>query len=152
VRPDNPQTIVEDLGANQDTVLLVVGAFVVIVVAPICEELFFRGFLFRILRTRMSFWLAAVADGVIFGLVHGSFIILPVLAVLGVALCWVYERTGSLVPAIAIHVLNNTIAYGATTEDGWAAAAAFGGTMLVACAAATVLLTPAGPRPARQAG
>ena len=94
---------------------------IVVVGAPIVEELFFRGFLFRILRVRAGFWLAAVLDGLIFGAVHGSLIILPVLAVLGVALCWVYERTGSLFPCIAIHALNNTIAYGATTENGWAA-------------------------------
>jgi membrane protease YdiL (CAAX protease family) len=151
VRPDNPQTLVEDVGANESTALLVIGALMVIVVAPICEEVFFRGFLFRILRIRMSFWIAAALDGVIFGLVHGSFVILPVLAVLGVALCWVYERTGSLVPAIAIHAFNNMIAYGATTDDGWAVAGAFGTAMLVACAAATALLTPREPAPGRQA-
>jgi membrane protease YdiL (CAAX protease family) len=151
VRPENPQTLVEDVGANESTALLVTGALMVIVIAPICEEVFFRGFLFRILRTRMSFWVAAVVDGVVFGLVHGSFVIVPVLAVLGVVLCWVYERTGSLVPAIAIHAFNNTLAYGATTDDGWAVAGAFGAAMLVACAAATALLTPRTPAPGQQA-
>jgi membrane protease YdiL (CAAX protease family) len=146
-RPENPQTLVEDVGANESAPLLVTGALMVIVIAPICEEVFFRGFLFRILRVRMSFWLAAVIDGVVFGLVHGSLVIVPVLAVLGVVLCWVYERTGSLVPAIAIHAFNNTLAYGATTDDGWAVAGAFGAAMLVACAAATALLTPRTPAP-----
>ncbi|MEA2449803.1 MAG: protease family protein [Thermoleophilaceae bacterium] len=145
LQPHNPQTIVDDLGANNDTALLVIGGLVVIVVAPLCEELFFRGFLFRILRVRTTFWLAALADGVIFGLVHGSLIIAPVLAVLGLALCWVYERTGSLFPCIAIHALNNTIAYGATTDNGWVAAGAIGATMLVACAAAPALLPRAAP-------
>jgi membrane protease YdiL (CAAX protease family) len=152
LHPKNPQTIVEDLGSNQDTALLVIGGLVVIVVAPICEELFFRGFLFRVLRVRMAFWLAAALDGLFFGAVHGSLVILPVLAVLGVALCWVYERTGSLFPCIAIHALNNTIAYGATTEDGWAAAGAIGAAMLLACAVVPALLprrlVPPGVEPA----
>jgi membrane protease YdiL (CAAX protease family) len=150
-RPENPQTLVEDVGANESAALLVTGALMVIVIAPICEEVFFRGFLFRVLRVRMSFWPAAAIAGVLFGLAHFSLVIVPVLAVLGVVLCWVYERTGSLLPCIAIHAFNNTLAYGATTDDGWAVAGAFGAAMLVACAAATALLTPRTPAPDQQA-
>jgi membrane protease YdiL (CAAX protease family) len=140
LHPKNPQTIVQDLGANQSTLLLVVGAIVVIVVAPFCEEFFFRGFVFRVLRMRMGFWAAAALDGVIFGAAHGALVILPVLAVLGVALCWVYERTGSILPTMALHALNNTIAYGGSTHDGWVAAGAVGGAMIGACAIALVVL------------
>jgi membrane protease YdiL (CAAX protease family) len=146
--PKNPQKIVEDLGADQSTALLVLGAVAVIVVAPIAEELLFRGFLFRVLRMRTGFWAAALIDGVLFGLVHGSLVILPVLAFLGVALCWVYERTGSLFPCIAIHVLNNTIAYGGTTDHGWAAAGALGAAMLAACALVPGALGRRAPAPA----
>jgi membrane protease YdiL (CAAX protease family) len=146
--PKNPQKIVDDLGADQSTALLVTGAIAVIVVAPIAEELLFRGFLFRVLRMRMAFWAAALIDGVLFGLVHGSLVILPVLAFLGVALCWVYERTGSLFPCIAIHALNNTIAYGGTTDHGWAAAGALGGVMLAACTVVPGVLGRRAPAPA----
>jgi uncharacterized protein len=145
--PKNPQKIVEDLGADQSTVLLVSGAIAVIVVAPVAEELLFRGFLFRVLRLRMGFWAAAVIDGALFGLVHGSLVILPILAVLGVALCWVYERTGSLFPCIAIHALNNTIAYGGTTNHGWAAAGVAGGVMLAACVTVPGMLRRRAPSP-----
>jgi membrane protease YdiL (CAAX protease family) len=140
VNPHNPQTIVQDLGANTSTTLLVTGAVVVIVVAPICEETFFRGFLYRVLRLRMGFLLAASIDGLIFGAVHGSLVILPVLAVLGFALCWVYERTGSILPTIAIHAVNNTLAYGSMTHHGWAAAGAAGGVMLAGCAVCLLTL------------
>jgi membrane protease YdiL (CAAX protease family) len=154
IKEKNPQTIVEDLGADQSTVLLVVGALVVIIVAPICEELFFRAFLFRVLRLRMPLVPAAIAGGLIFGAAHLSLIILPVLAVLGVALCVVYEKTGSLFPCIAIHVVNNTIAYGSTTDDGWATAGAVGGAMLIACAVLPVALRrrpqPVGVEPAAE--
>jgi membrane protease YdiL (CAAX protease family) len=145
VRPDNPQTLVEDVGANESATLLVLGGLMVIVVAPVCEELFFRGMLFRVLRNRLPFWPAAAIVGAIFGLVHGALIIAPVLAFLGGALCWLYERTGSLLPAIALHVINNTVTYAVLAEDGVVVAAAFGTAMLVACAAALT------PRPARQA-
>src|SRR3954467_11888032 len=133
VRPKNPQRVVEDLGADTNTLLLVIAAVVVIAVAPVCEELFFRGVLFRVLRQRMPLWPAAIVDGILFGFVHGSLVILPVLAVLGIMFCYVYERTGSLFPTIALHSLNNTIAYGATTNDGWVPAAVMGTLVIAGC-------------------
>jgi membrane protease YdiL (CAAX protease family) len=133
VQPHNPQKIVQDLGADRSTLLLVTGALIVIAVAPVCEELFFRGFVFRVLRMRMGFWAAALIDGVLFGLVHGVNIVLPVLAVLGVVLCWVYERTGSLFASIAIHAFNNMVSYGASTDHGWAAALPVGLAVLAGC-------------------
>jgi membrane protease YdiL (CAAX protease family) len=133
VRQKNPQKVVETLGADTSTLLLVLGAVVVIAVAPLCEELFFRGILFTVLRRRMPFWPAAVIDGVLFGFVHGSLVIVPVLAALGVTFCYVYARTGSLFPTIALHSLNNTIAYGVTTNHGWAPAAVVGTLVIGAC-------------------
>ncbi|HET9012731.1 MAG TPA: CPBP family intramembrane glutamic endopeptidase, partial [Gemmatimonadaceae bacterium] len=147
LQPDNPQTIAEELGADRSTLLLVMGALVVIVVAPVCEELFFRGFLFRVLRSNMPFLAAALIDGVLFGLVHGSFVILPVLAFLGVALCWLYTRTGTLFAPIAVHALNNTIAYGAVTDNGWGVALPMGVAMIVACALVPALLPRRTPAP-----
>jgi membrane protease YdiL (CAAX protease family) len=145
VDTENKQQIVDELGADRSTLLLVVGALVVIVVAPACEEIFFRGFLFRVLRQRMGFWLAAAVDGVIFGAVHLSPAIIPILAVLGIALCWVYERTGSVFPCIAIHALNNTIAYGSLADNGWAAAGIVGAGMLAACVVVPTVLPRGAP-------
>jgi membrane protease YdiL (CAAX protease family) len=135
VQEDNPQKVVEDLGADTSTLLLVIGAIVVIGVAPVCEELFFRGILFTVLRRRMPFWPAALIDGVLFGFVHGSLVIVPVLAALGVMFCYVYARTGSLFPTIALHSINNTIAYGVTTHDGWVPAAVMGTLVIGTCVA-----------------
>jgi membrane protease YdiL (CAAX protease family) len=147
VQPDNPQRIVDDLGADKNTLLLVTGALLVIVVAPACEETFFRGFLFRVLRVRMTFWAAAIADGVLFGLVHGVNVVLPILIFLGVVLCWVFERTGSIFPTMAIHAFNNVIAYGANTDHGWAAALPVGAAMLTTCGLLAANL-PRRPAPA----
>ena len=145
-KPDNPQEIVEDLGADQSTLLLVVGALLVIAVAPVCEELFFRGFVFRVLRLRMSFWIAAAIDGLLFGLVHGAFVILPILAFLGAVLCWVYERSGTLFVPIALHALNNAIAYGATTHEALPAVAV-GLATVAGCIAVPALLPRRTPSP-----
>jgi membrane protease YdiL (CAAX protease family) len=136
VRPDEPQKVVNDLGADTNTALLVVGAVVVIAVAPVCEELFFRAFLYRVLRMRMSVWLAAGIDGLVFGLVHASstsLTALPILAFLGIVFCYVYERTGTLFATIALHALNNTISYGVATNHGWVASLVVGAVVLGGC-------------------
>jgi CAAX protease family protein len=102
-----------DLGVGNPDVLIAVAAVVMIVgLAPIAEESFFRGFLFAGLRSRWSLVPAAVVSGLIFGLVHaptGITTVVP-LAVLGVALCWLYDRTGSLWPCVIAHAINNGLA------------------------------------------
>ncbi len=74
--------------------------------APIVEELFFRGLLYRSLRNRLPIYQAALFAGALFGLVHITgypLITLPVKALFGVLACLLYERTGSLLPGIALH-------------------------------------------------
>jgi CAAX protease family protein len=102
-----------ELGVGDPNLLIAISAVLVIaVMAPVTEELFFRGFVFAGLRSRWSLWPAALAVGLIFGLVHaptGLTAVVP-LAGLGVALCWLYDRTGSLWPCVAAHVVNNGLA------------------------------------------
>jgi membrane protease YdiL (CAAX protease family) len=135
VKDHGKQSVLEDLHAKHSTATLVAVAILVIVVAPSAEEFFFRGFFYRALRTRMGVLTAALLDGLLFGAIHyegpKTAALLPVLAVLGFIFCLVYERTGTLFATIALHALNNTIAYGAGT-GGWAVAGAVGGTMLSA--------------------
>ena len=72
----------------------------VIVVAPIAEEFFFRGFFYRALRSRLGILAAAAIDGLVFGLIHftgsDTLELLPILGALGFMFCLVYERTGTL--------------------------------------------------------
>lgn len=76
--------------------------------APVVEEIFFRGLLYRALRNRMTVVPAALIAGFIFGAVHGvayPLDTLPPRMVFGVIACLLYERTGSLYPAMALHGL-----------------------------------------------
>jgi uncharacterized protein len=85
---------------------LVVTLFAISLSAPIVEEIFFRGLLYRSLRNRLPVWQAAVVAGLLFGLVHITgypLITLPVKAAFGIIACLLYERTGSLLPGIALH-------------------------------------------------
>ena len=153
VNPNVKQTVTRDLGADQGTAGLIVAGLVVILVAPLAEEFFFRGFFYRALRNRFSIAVAAVMDGAVFGLIHWDFssahglLIVPPLAALGVILCLVYERTGSLFPAMAIHAVNNCVAYAAQVNNGWEVSVFAGPVMLAALALAPRLLPRAAPAP-----
>jgi membrane protease YdiL (CAAX protease family) len=88
--------------------------------APVVEEIFFRGLLYRTLRNRMSVVSAALIAGLLFGAIHGMAYplnSLPPRMVFGMIACLLYERTGSLYPSMALHGL----------IDGSAFVAAIGG-------------------------
>jgi membrane protease YdiL (CAAX protease family) len=91
---------------NQSTINVVLAIVALAVSAPVVEEIFFRGLLYRSLRNRLSILPAALIAGALFGLVHiTSYPLdtLPVKAAFGVIACLLYERTGSLLPGIALH-------------------------------------------------
>ena len=90
----------------QFTLLLLLGA----VLTPLAEELLFRGILYTWLRR----WGVAVAVGVsavVFGLAHGVSFVLPAAILLGVLTALIYEKSGSVWPAVIAHVANNTIVF-----------------------------------------
>jgi len=139
VQPDVDQTVTQDLGADQGTAGLLLAGFMVVVVAPFAEEFFFRGFFYRALRTRFPILIAALIDGLLFGAIHFDFsgadalLIVPPLAVLGFLFCLLYERTGTLFAPVALHSLNNSIAYAAQVNDGWTVSVVAGPLMIAAC-------------------
>jgi uncharacterized protein len=112
----NDDKLPRTLGAQDSHVALVLVAVLTCVVAPICEEFLFRGYMFRALRNWHGPWPAALIVGLIFGAFHieGSPVgFLVPLAIFGVMLCLVYELTDSLYPCIALHAVNNSIAFAA---------------------------------------
>jgi uncharacterized protein len=110
------EKLLEQLGSNEGTALLLLSAGLTCVVAPICEEILFRGFIFTALRNWRGTLPAALITGVLFGGVHAfsapALDLIP-LAALGVGLCLLYRRTGSLYPCFIAHSLNNSIAFAA---------------------------------------
>jgi uncharacterized protein len=128
----------QQLGADKSTVALVFVGILVCVVAPLAEEFFFRGFLFTALRGSLGLWPAAAITGLVFGLIHFKLEFLAPLAVLGFALCLLYAQTGSLLPCIALHALNNSLAFGITQHWTWQIPL----TMVAALAVLAAVLTP----------
>ena len=91
--------------------------FVCIAIVPaVCEELFFRGLLFRALRRNLSPLLTILSTGVLFGAFHlvssgglGMSRLLPT-AAMGFVLGWVCHRSGSVVPSMILHAIHNGLA------------------------------------------
>jgi uncharacterized protein len=130
----------QQLGADKSTVALVFVAILVCVVAPMAEEFFFRGFFFTAIRSSLGLWPAAIITGLVFGLIHFKLEFLAPLAVLGFALCLLYAKTGSLLPCIALHCLNNSLAFGVTQGWTWQIPLVMVGSLLVIAAVLTPIV------------
>lgn len=84
------------------------------ILAPLAEEVVFRGAILRTLLGIMSkknHWVAIMISAAIFGVVHANLAQFINALLMGLLLGWMYYRTGSLVPGILLHWINNTMAY-----------------------------------------
>lgn len=91
------------------------------VVAPFVEEVFFRAFVFTGLRNRWGWGRAAMASAGLFALAHiVPTSVLPIF-ILGLIFAFLYQASGSVWPAILMHMLTNSLALGATyaLSQGW---------------------------------
>jgi uncharacterized protein len=118
LRPEDQNTL-DTLGVDEGQGALFAAAALVIVVAPIAEEFFFRGFFYRALRTSLPIWAAVLIDGLLFGSIHFTSGVeaVPPLIVIGIVFCLLFEVTGSLYPPIALHAVNNMLAFMVGTEE-----------------------------------
>lgn len=87
-------------------------AFVTLVImAPVAEELLFRGYLFGKLKTYIPTWLAILATSALFGFFHGAWNVGIDTFALGIVLCLLREFTGSIWASIMLHMIKNGIAF-----------------------------------------
>ena len=84
------------------------GIISIVIMAPIVEELLFRGGMQgHLMRKWKNPAWAILVSALIFGLVHGNPVQMFFASILGVVLGWVYYRTGSLLPGMLMHFINN---------------------------------------------
>lgn len=103
-----PQDIIEQFPRTVAGGALFV--LIAVVFAPLFEEVFFRGFVYKGLRNSWGWWPAALGSAAVFGVAHFQLTVFVPIFALGVALAWVYERTGSLWTSIAMHAIFNGLA------------------------------------------
>ena len=82
----------------------------VIVLAPISEELLFRGAIQPLIQKNTSVWFSIVVTGILFGVMHfDSITAVPPLIIFGIVLGWWKERTGWVFFPIVAHLANNSL-------------------------------------------
>jgi len=79
--------------------------------APFAEEIVFRGAILKVLLEKLSPWTAIVLSALLFALIHLNPAQMPHAFLVGLLLGWMYKRTGSILPGIAYHWTNNSMAY-----------------------------------------
>jgi len=90
---------------------MIIGGIIIIGIAPIIEELFFRGYIYQVIKKYTSTRWASVIGATIFALFHLEFQVFIPIFILGLVLNWIFEKSGSLWTPIAFHMINNTFAY-----------------------------------------
>ena len=107
-----PESMIDSFTQNHESLSLgnpIVNFISVGIITPIAEECFFRGLMYTRLKQGMNLYVAAAISSFIFALMHGEAIWIITAFMMGLMLVLVFEKTGSLVPCVIIHVVNNVI-------------------------------------------
>jgi membrane protease YdiL (CAAX protease family) len=105
---DSMKEVMELLSTLRSNRAVVVGLVLAIaVLAPLCEELFFRGAIFTSVRSTEKMRVAAILSSVLFAIAHLNLRMVPYYIVFGLTMCWLTKRTGSLAASIAAHMTVN---------------------------------------------
>lgn len=111
--PETMQTLTIDAiassASHQYGLFLIL--FLMVVLVPIFEELVYRGLLLGGLSRHISFGWANLLQAIMFAASHDDWPRFPFYLVLGLLAGWLVKRTGALSPAIALHALNNLLAF-----------------------------------------
>ncbi len=120
--------LVPGFDANQEQINQFAGAstpadwilatLAMVVLPPILEESIFRGFAFTALAKRWGSVGGAVLSSALFALAHGQANVGVYTFVLGLLLCWLYRKFGSIVPGVLVHMSNNALAFWAMSHLG----------------------------------
>ena len=101
---DNMEVLFGDIAHN------ILGVITISLIAPLLEEVLFRGAIQGYMMRYYNPWTAIVCAALIFGVTHMNPVQTVYAALIGVIFGWIYYRTGSLLSVIVGHVLNNSMA------------------------------------------
>ncbi|MFD2043792.1 CPBP family intramembrane glutamic endopeptidase [Ornithinibacillus salinisoli] len=103
---DNSKT--ESIQTRLSTFNIMIAFISAAVISPIYEEIFYRGFLYRWIRTKYGLATGMIVSSFIFMIVHiPTYNSLPYTFLSGLVFAWTYEKTQSIYPAIIIHSIFN---------------------------------------------
>ena len=107
-----PQPIVGLFLAEKNIALVLISSIIAAVFGPIIEEIFFRGVMYNAVKRKFGVFVGILITSVLFSFLHTHamtyFLVgfIPIM-ILGMALAYLYEKTGSLIPSITLHIMNN---------------------------------------------
>lgn len=111
IKPE-PHPIIDILKKEKSVLFIYYLITAAVIIAPVFEEILFRGLFYQALKKQLGFVKAAIISSSLFSLMHfNTAQFLPVLG-LGTLFCFIFEYTGSLVPAIVLHIFNNGLFLG----------------------------------------
>ncbi len=102
-----PQPVVEIYLKESSEKYLTFFTLFVAVVGPAIEEIFFRGFAYKGLRERLGVRRAMIGSAAIFAALHMNLVAFFPIFLLGLYLAYLYEKSGSLVPSMTVHMVHN---------------------------------------------
>jgi membrane protease YdiL (CAAX protease family) len=106
--PDLPNIVEQEF----DTLLSTRWGYLTIgLLAPVAEEIVFRGAILKTLLTKYRPWVAIALSALLFSVGHLNPAQMPHAFLIGLLLGWMYWRTGSILPGMAYHCANNSVAY-----------------------------------------
>lgn len=106
------QEIVQLIGSAEHLYVLLMLGFLAVFIAPVVEEMVFRGIIYRFLCQRVNLWFGLIFTNVLFALIHLSLLRFLPLFFLGLLLSWLYEKYKDIRIAIGFHMLFNAISIG----------------------------------------
>lgn len=89
----------------------VLAFFTLVIIAPIAEEMLFRGFLYGSLRRYAPWWLSAIIVSLLFGAAHGQWNVAIDTAILSLFLCGLREIFGTIWGGVTVHMIKNGVAF-----------------------------------------
>ena len=110
VQSPPPQELITALQTSDDLVTIALICIGAVIIAPIVEEIFFRGAVYRFFKSKLSLYSAQLISGIIFSLIHQNLSVLVSLTIAGMCFAHAYERSGSLLVAMWFHSLFNLFA------------------------------------------
>jgi membrane protease YdiL (CAAX protease family) len=111
IQPE-PHPMVDILKNEKSVLFILYLIFTASIIAPIFEEILFRGLFYQVLKKKFGFWPAIVSSSLLFSMLHFNTAQFLPIAGLGMLLCLIFEYTGSLVPVIVLHIFNNALFLG----------------------------------------
>lgn len=104
-----PQAMVEFFMQNSGIAPKLVVVAMAVVLAPLCEEILFRGYFYAVLKRFGGIWAATIVSALLFSAIHVDLAPMPALFLFGIFLVWIYEKSGSLKSPIFMHATFNAV-------------------------------------------